>query len=277
MDAVRLSMTRSYWVLLFCFATWCQGQTKAPEVTNVAPAPSVRFPASWYPADNNVTYTMAAQTDAPYTATLVTTAHYLDPATGEVQDSSQSTLQARDGAGRKRDEVEMPRPDGQGGIVLAHEVSISDPVSHCSFRWMEPWAGSDKPTATVACMPRTLHFTNQNLYSDAIVSAPQEVRSSGAIELSQPLGTRKFGDLEAVGVRRTRTTTNSQSGEITKSVTEIWYSSELKELLEMKEIPDPKAKEGSSLLPDFDLTQIQRKEPDAALFYPPAGYDIKPE
>jgi hypothetical protein len=278
MDAMSaLSMTRSYWVLLFWFAAWCPGQSKAPEVTNVAPAPSVRFPASWYPADNNVTYTMAAQTDAPYTATLVTTAHYLDPATGELKDTSQSTFQARDAAGRKRDEVEMPRPDGRGGITMAHEVSISDPVSHCSFRWMEPWSGPDKPAATVTCMPRTLHYNSQNTYSDTMVSEPKEVHSLGAVDLSQPLGTRKFGDLEAVGVRRTRTMTNSQTGEVTKSVTEIWYSSELKELLEMKEIPDPKTKEGGSPLPDFDLTQIQRKEPDAALFYPPAGYDIKPE
>jgi hypothetical protein len=277
MDAVRLSMTRSCWVLLFCFAPWCPGQTKTPEVTNVAPAPSVRFPASWYPADDNVTYTMAAQTDAPYTATLVTTAHSLDPATGKVEDSSQSTLQARDSAGRKRDEVEMPRPDGQGGIVMAHEVSISDPVSHCRFRWMEPWVAPDKPTATVSCMPRTLHYTNQNLYSEEMVSEPKEVHSSGTVDLSQPLGTRKFGDVEAVGVRRTRTTTNAQSGEVTKSVTEIWYSPGLKELLELKEIPDAKTKEASSLLPDVDLTEIQRKEPDAALFYPPAGYDIKPE
>jgi len=270
-------MTRSCWVLLFCLAPWCQGQTKTPKVTNVAPAPSDRFPASWYPADDNVTYTMAAQKDAPYTATLVTTAHYVDPATGEVKDSSQSTLQARDSAGRKRDEVEMPRPDGQEGNVMAHEVSISDPVSHCRFRWMEPWVAADKPTATVACMPRTLHYINQNLYSDAMVSAPREVNSPGSSELSQPLGTRKFGDVEAVGVRRTTTTTNSQTGEVVKSVTEIWYSSELKELLEMKEIPDPKAKEASGQLPDVDLTEIQRKEPDAALFYPPAGYDIKPE
>jgi len=124
---------------------------------------------------------------------------------------------------------------------------------------MEPWAASDKPTATVACMPRKLHYTNQNLYSDAMVSAPREVHSPGSSELSQPLGTRKFGDVEAIGVRRTTTTTNSQTGEVVKSVTEIWYSSDLKELLEMKEIPDPKAKEASGQLPrcriDTDSTQ----------------------
>jgi hypothetical protein len=126
-------------------------------------------------------------------------------------------------------------------------------------------------------MPRTLHYTNQNLYSDEMVSEPKEMHSPGTVDLSQPLGMRKFGDVEAVGVRRTKTTTNAQSGEVTKSVTEIWYSPELKELLELKEIPDPKMKEANSLLPDVELTEIQRKEPDAALFYPPAGYDIKPE
>ena len=170
----------------------------------------------------------------------------------------------------------MPRPDDHGGTILAHEVSVSDPVAHCSFRWMEPWVAPGNPTAIVTCMPRTLNRQHQNIYADMIVSEPREVNSFDMVERSEPLGRRVFGDLNAVGVRSTRTRTNPQTGETLKLATEIWYSPDLKELLEMKEIPDSNAKASGSQIPDFELRDVRRGEPSPALFYPPDGYEIKP-
>ena len=264
-------------MLFVCMATLlCKGQTNEPITVDVAPAPSARFPSSWYPPDNDVTYTTAPQRNAPYVGTLVTTFHVANSASGEVKVLSQSTKQARDSAGRTRTEEVRPRPDGHGGVVQAHEVEVSDPVSHCSFRWMEPWIAPGKAEATVTCMPRTVHYNQQNIYADSIVSEPKEVHSVNTVDRYEPLGKRQMDNLEAVGVRHTRTRTNAQTGEVLSMVIEMWYSPELKEMLEMDFIPHAKDKAEESQLPSFKLTNISREEPNPALFYPPAGYEIAP-
>jgi hypothetical protein len=164
--------------------------------------------------------------------------------------------------------------DGHGGTTMADEVSVSDPVSHCSFQWMEPWVAAGKPVASVSCMPRTLHYNGHQMYADGLVSERREIHDlPGQVDLSEPLGKRSFGDLEAEGVRHTRTVTHD--GKTQRLVTELWYSLELKEMLVFKEVPDPGEKEEMSVIPDFELTGIHRGEPDASLFYPPPGYEIK--
>jgi hypothetical protein len=262
------------WLLVFCLsAVSALGQATAPVLTDVAP-PSSRFPDNWYPADNDVTYTSSAQRDAPYSATLVTTSQLRDPGV-ETKALVQTGLQARDGAGRKREEMAMPRPDDHGGVIMAHEVTVNDPVSHCSFRWMEPWVAPSPPTATVTCMPRTLHYTDQNIYADAITSHPQQISSTpDTTDRSEPLGTRRIEGFEATGVRHTRTRTAAPSGTIMLT-TEIWYSQELQELLELRQTLEPETQPGP--LADFKLTQIRRGEPDERLFYPPENYKIEPE
>jgi hypothetical protein len=248
---------------MLCLAALaCQGQTGAAARTDVSPPPSARFPASWYPPDNSLTSTEAPQTGAPYSATLVITSRFLNPTTGKVEAVSSSTLVVRDGAGRRRDEV-------------AHEVSVSDPVSHCRFQWMEPWVAPGKPTAAVTCMPRTLNLISQNIYAELAVTEPREVRSLTMLDRFEPLGWRMFGDLEAVGTRHTRTPAKSQTGENRELIMEIWYAPDLKELLVMKEISAPGAVEKISQIPDFELKDIHRGEPNPQLFYPPDGYQIK--
>jgi hypothetical protein len=157
-------------------------------IIDTAPPPSARFPASWYPESTDVTYTITAPTNAHYTATLVTTTRFIDPATGQLKTLTQSTLQARDASGRQRSETEMPRPDAHGKTIMTHEVTVSDPVSHCNFRWMEPWVARGKPTAIVTCMPLTLHYTNQNIWADAIVTEPEEIHELDTVFRSEPLG-----------------------------------------------------------------------------------------
>lgn len=266
-------LTKLLCCLSLCIVIPTYGQQKTPTITNIAPAPSDRFPASWYPPDSDVTYTTAPQTNAPYTATLVTTTHAA--ISGQIKTFSTSTFQARDSAGRKRDETEMPRPDGHGGTIMAHEVTIADPVSHCNFSWMEPWVAPGKPTATVTCMPRTLHYNNQNIWKDDIVDKPTQTHFLDTVYLSEPLGKRMFAGLEALGVQRTITRTDAQTAKVQKLVMQIWYSPDLKELIQMKQITDLHDTQPAAM-PDFTLTNIHRTEPDAALFYPPAAYEIQP-
>ena len=198
-----------------------------------------------------------------------------------------STFQARDSRGRTRDETEMPRPDGHGGIVTAHEITVHDVVSHCTFSWMEPWAAPGEPTATVTCQPRTMRYTRQNIWEDAL-SVPAETRQAHG-SVFERLPARPCGDLTCEGFRNTRTTAlphlNAQTALQTahsttpdvfptiKVVSEVWYSTELQLMISMKI-----AHEGgppSPEVPSFELVHIQRHEPGAALFYPPEGYVIQ--
>lgn len=169
----------------------------------------------------------------------------------------------------------MPRPDGHGGSVDAHEVTVHDPVSHCDFQWMQPWAAPGKPTATVTCMPRVLHYRAQNIWAAALVSAPTDKVEGNTIFHSEPLGSKLFGNIPAEGVRQTKTIVNASTGQRSSVVTEIWYSPELRELISMKMDFDPP--EPVNSFADFELTDIHRGEPDPSLFYPPKGYAIESE
>jgi hypothetical protein len=264
-------MCKSCFFLCCLLAITAQAQETAPVLTDVAPASS-RFPDNWYPADSDVTYTSAAERGAPYSAMLVTTWQLRD-ANGEAKTLVQSSLQARDGAGRKREEMSMSRPDADG-ITPTREVTVIDPVSHCTFRWMEPWIAEGPPKAVVSCMPRTLHYTEQNIYAEAIASHPQQVSSNAdTTDHSEPLGTRRIEGFAATGVRRTRTRTAAPSVTISLT-TEIWYSQELQELLELRQTLEPETQ--PTPLPEFKLTEIHAGEPDEKLFYPPEGYQIDP-
>jgi len=217
--------------------------------------PSERFPASWYPRDNDVTFTEMPVTGAPYEALQVQ---------GGV---GRGTRVARDSAGRVRQETEQPRPGPDGGMVEAHEVSVNDPVSHCSFQWMEPWVGGGSPTATVTCMTPTLHYSPGAMWQSLTADEPREEHPdpSRTIRVA-PLGERVIEGVRAVGTMRTIVQEDRTGGPVETSTVEIWASPELKEVVVMHQTPD-----GINM----KLHEIVRHEPDAALFYPPAGYGIQ--
>jgi hypothetical protein len=235
------------WILLLCVAgVSSQAQVKAPALTDVAP-PSDRFPASWYPPDSNVASTFAPQRGAPYTATLVTSWQFRDQLSRK--EVGQTTFQARDGAGRTQYETNVLRPDGHGGSVTVHNVTVDDPVSHCAFRWTEPLAAPDKPTAIVACTSRTLHYVEKGMYADMMIAEPKEEQSlPNVIDRSEPLGSRVIEGLEAVGMRHTRITTDPQTHKSASRMTDIWYSPGLQEILEMRQLPDEQAQASSEAI-----------------------------
>jgi hypothetical protein len=249
------------------------GQASPPILIDTAPPPSEHFPANWYPPSNDESYPQSEPVHAPYTATLVITSHHRDPSTGEIKTISQRNRQARDKAGRKREEIGTGASDG--GVGSEHNVTVSDPVSHCTFTWTDPWTGPDKPGATVTCLPLKLRYYTQNIWADAIVTTPREVHQLDSVYLSVPLGERSFGNIKAEGVRRTTTRTNVQTGETSQVVTEIWYSPELNEMIQVKSTVDPKRSQSVSM-PDFELIDIQLADPAPELFYPPSGYRIDP-
>jgi hypothetical protein len=179
----------------------------------------------------------------------------------------QEALHARDSAGRTRiDTVQTRLKDG--APVAVHAVEVDDPVSHCSFHWLEPWVDKSEPTATVSCMPRTLHYSGQPMWlSFASMHASEEHPSSIEIDRNEPLGERAFDGVRATGVRHTRIIQAVPTDKPQTIVTEIWVSSEMKEVVALY----PKGPDNYSL----ELRDIKLREPDAKLFYPPAGYKIE--
>jgi hypothetical protein len=218
----------------------------------------------WYPPDNDVTSTMAPVKGAPYEARTMMGG----PQPGMMIE--QEALHARDSAGRTRidtliDTLQTRLKDGVP--VTVHDVEIDDPISHCSFHWLEPWVDKSEPTATVSCMPRTLHYSGQPMWlSFASMQAAEEHPSSMETDRNEPLGVRTFDGVRATGVRHTRIIQAVPTGKPQTIVTEIWVSSEMKEVVALY----PKAPDSYSL----ELRDIQLREPDARLFYPPANYTI---
>jgi hypothetical protein len=233
---------------------------RGQETRDVAPAPSARFPAAWYPPDNDVTYTMAPVKGAPYEARVMMGGPYPG------LPIEQETLHARDSAGRTRiDTLQTRLKDGRP--VTVHAVEVDDPVSHCSFHWLEPWVDKNAPTATVSCMTRTLHYNGQPMWlSVASMQAAEEHPSSMETDRNEPLGERTFDGVRATGVRHTRIIQAVPTGEPQTIVTEMWVSSEMKEVVALY----PKAPDNFSL----ELRDIKLREPDPKLFYPPADYKI---
>ena len=233
------------------------------EKTDVAPPPSARFPATWYPPDNDVTSAMPSVKGAPYEARIV------------VQGMSsglpmeQTPLQARDGAGRMRTETLQMRLGQDGKPITVREVEADDVVSHCGFHWIEPWVDKSVPTATVSCMPRTLHYNSQPMWASVVsMKAAEEHPSSTETDRNEPLGVRTFDGMRAVGVRHTRILQPTTPENAQTTVTEFWVSAEMKEVLAMyQDFP------GGFRM---ELRDIKLREPDAGMFYPPANYKIIP-
>jgi hypothetical protein len=251
--------------ILLTAALLAVSQLSGQETTDVAPAPSARFPATWYPPDNDVTSTLAPVKGAPYEARVVMSSDQYGKAPVE-----QATLQARDSAGRTRTESSMgPRTTQDGRQVDAREVSISDPVSHCSFQWVEPWTAADTPTATVQCMTRTLHYNGQPLWSSAASMKPgEEHPMPQETDQTEAIGARTFDGVRAVGFRRVRIIKNPDPKQTQTIESEIWSAPEMKEIVAIY----VKGPGGYGI----ELRDIKLREPDAKLFYPPPNYKIVP-
>ncbi len=245
-------------------------------LVDVAPAPSDRYPARWYPAKNDVVYTETITRHLPYIGILVTSSHFVKPRNGAVEAAEQRTHQMRDGLGRRRHEVEMDRLDAHGKSIKAYEVTVHDTVSHCDFRWMEPWVVTlpqfSQPVATATCRPLRERYTLQNVWRDAIVTTTKHRQDPFGDTISQPLRTRMMEGLEAEGTQLTKVLLDRNGARTGSIVTEIWYAPGLDELLSMSQTFTP-SEPGTP--PSFRLTLIQQQEPDPSLFYPPKGYRIE--
>ncbi len=237
-----------------------------PEVLNIAPPPSDRFPAKWYPRVGDGTDVVPAPvTDRPYTAMEGP----ILPSSGEMLRHESMTSKARDRFGRTRIDAET------GGFTLdgrqhikTKTVLVSDPVSHCEFNWTQPTTDVEMPSdmrvAMVKCGPQTLRYKEIDLLEIVVKAMPEGISQNGDItEETEKLTPVMMNGLT---IRRIRVSTSRlEHGELKKSSTETWYSPELREFV----------RRGSPESSYTGLIDIQLKDPDPTLFYPPKGYRIE--
>jgi hypothetical protein len=266
----RLSVLSIIGVLLLTsFAAAGQSGDQIATFTDTAPPPSKRFPARWYPSDSTkIQETVGPVKSAPYTAIQASTERFSNPETGKTDVRVEKSFMARDSEGRTR--LDTPPDYGHGGHVLAHDVQVQDPVSHCSFYWVEPdVATPNGPTAIVTCLPRAVRYVMFEAWSTTNFNSRRDSVSDLGTQHSEPLGKRVFGEVEAIGIRNTITRKNPDPGVPATTGTEAWYAPAIHELVSLTSFP-----EIPGGAPDSELTNIHLVEPDPTLFYPPPNYRI---
>jgi len=255
--------------LLGCVAAAGQKIDNSPTVIDTAPPPSERFPARWYPPEPSTIPEAAGPVgNAPFTAIPVTTAKFPNPETGKVDVRLSKAFVARDSEGRIRSDE--PPDYGHPGGVLAHDVRVVDPVSHCSFHWVEPDVTTPGgPIAIVECLPRVVRYMSFDPYSRIDFTSRRHETSESGASHGEPLGRRMFGEVEAIGVHNTNTLRNPQPGQMATTGVQVWYAPSIKEVVQFSD--DPEQPGGPE---DVELTDIHLGEPNPELFYPPPGYRI---
>lgn len=221
--------------------------------------------------------------DAPYSAEAVTEVTQTLSDGNRIQRRMSASL-ARDGQGRTRREQQAM---ALGGIVAESKgtfVTITDPVGGY-FITLHP----EEKFATRAPMPKfdmafqetgrvmTFRGSDPTASGFGVAAGTVSARLTTSEEPerldsnTQALGSQEFDGVRADG---TRTTTTIPAGAIgndqpIEMVTERWYSPDLQAVV-MSKRTDPRF--GETV---YRLTNIQRAEPDAALFKIPSDYRIE--
>jgi hypothetical protein len=188
-----------------------------------------------------------------------------------------TALLARDSEGRTRREQKM---DSVGqwstGDQLATLVFINDPVAQTSYvlesntkiaRKTNVLDDKKALDAKQAAERRNVEFGTRTITTDT-VGAPK--LDLGEV-IKESLGSKTIEGTVAEGTRVTRTVPAGKIGNERPLtfVNETWYSSELG-MIVMSRSSDPQS--GDTV---YTLTNIQKSEPDPALFTVPAGYTVQ--
>ena len=214
-------------------------------------------------------------TGAPFSASVSTQTTQTLADGNIIQHSTTGTF-ARDSQGRTRREMTLPAigPFAASGEAPPHMVEINDAVAGVHYL-LDP---SRKVAHKLERRGRGKHM---NVTISGPMQVPDDQVSGVAIAVPGPndknevtttsLGTQTINGIEAQGTRYTRTIPAGQIGN-SKPITiatERWYSPDL-QMVVMSKRTDPMT--GNSVT---QFTDIQRGEPDPALFQVPAGYSVK--
>jgi hypothetical protein len=202
----------------------------------------------------------------PYQATAVTeTTQTLADGNRIVHKST--ALLARDSEGRTRREQKI---DAVGQWSTGDQrppiVFINDPVTQTNYV-----LESNTKTARKMSSSRERPPDDAKIMAEKIAIDTREVHKIEGDVVKESLGSKTIEGTIAEGTRVTRTVPAGKMGNDRPLVyvNETWYSSELG-MIVMSRHSDPQM--GETV---YTLTNIQRSEPDAALFTVPAGYTVQ--
>jgi hypothetical protein len=172
----------------------------------------------------------------------------------------------RDSQGRTRREMTLPAigPLAASGQVAPHVVLINDPVAGAQYV-LQP---DRKVARKTQLSGRGKHARNGADEAPLTRRGGQGGQENVA---TVSLGTQTIDGVQAEGTRTTRTIPAGAVGNTNPIVitVERWYSADLQTVVMMKR-SDPRM--GETI---FQLTNIQRQEPDISLFQVPADYTVR--
>lgn len=199
---------------------------------------------------------------APYSAKAVSERAHVLADGNRIHRTTESAVY-RDGEGRFRREVTLPAggPLAESGKPRSFIV-IRDPGAGTAFVLVP----ERKIARKLPAPPAEMRAERKQRFEEM----RKKLEASGEVK-TESLGTRTIAGVSAEGKRRTRVIAAGKIGnekpiEITN---EIWYSTELQAVVLLKR-SDPRT--GTTT---YQLTDIQRKEPDAKLFQVPSDYIVK--
>ncbi len=207
-------------------------------------------------------------TGAPFSATFSTQTTQSLADGNQIQRSTTGTF-ARDSQGRTRRDMTLPAigPWSTSGESAPHVVFINDSVAGTQYM-LEP---DRKIARQMQRFRGGKHGAGPSPDAEGAPPAgPDGVKNRRNVTTTS-LGTQTINGVQAEGTRVTHTIPAGAIGNANAIVitNERWYSSELQTVVMIKR-SDPRM--GATT---FQLTNIQKQEPDASLFQVPADYTLK--
>jgi len=204
-------------------------------------------------------------TGAPFSATFSNETKQVLADGNQIVQNTTGTF-ARDSQGRTRREMTLPAlgPWASSGQAAPHVVMLNDPVANTQYLL--------QPDRKIA---RKMQLVQHGKRGPRDAEAAASTRFRGEPDQSNvtttSLGTQTINGVSAEGTRRTRTIPAGAIGNTSPMVitVERWYSPELQTVVMIKR-SDPRVGETT-----FQLTNIQRQEPEASLFQVPADYAVR--
>jgi len=208
-------------------------------------------------------------TGAPFSATFSTQTTQTLADGNQIQRSSTGAL-ARDSQGRTRRDMTLPAigPWSTSGQAAPHVVFINDSVASTQY-FLDP---DRKIARKMQRFRGGKHGGGPSPDAEGAPPAGTEGTNNRHNVTTTSLGTQTINGVQAAGTRVTRTIPAGAIGNANPIVitNERWYSSELQTVVMIKR-SDPRM--GTTT---FQLTNIQKQEPDASLFRVPADYTVRP-
>lgn len=231
---------------------------------------------------------------APYSATIVNESTQTLPDGNRIAQKATGST-ARDSMGRTRQDMSLPSIGNMSAANAPHLVFIRDPVAQTAYTLNLTDKTAHKlpvpPLLPAIAGQGPVHVsgtvTTQKFEAGAIAAQSIAVAGPGVpgpVMFKTQIGPAEQGDIktedlgvetmQGVSVHGVRTTRTIAAGQIGNDrpidiVTEVWTSPELQTIVYSKRT-DPRT--GEQI---FQLTNIQRSEPDPSLFTIPSDFKVE--